>query len=86
MSILKISTRQVKAARELLAWSQEALAEKSGVSIPTIRRLEAKDGDLGGLPETRAKIIAALETAGIEFDGGGLGVWLMLPKAKRKPK
>jgi transcriptional regulator with XRE-family HTH domain len=32
----------------LLAWSQTALAEKSGVSLPTIMRLEAQDDELGG--------------------------------------
>jgi predicted transcriptional regulator len=87
VSIEKLSIRQVKAARELLAWSQQALANKSGVSLPTIQRLEAQDGDLGGREETRGKIIAALEKAGIEFiapDDGGSGV--RLRKAKRKSR
>jgi predicted transcriptional regulator len=85
MSIEKLSIRQVKAARELLAWSQETLAEKSGVSLPTIQRLEAKSGELGGREETREKIYAALEKAGIVFideNGGGSGV--RLRKAGRK--
>src|SRR5208282_1281125 len=43
-SILKVSIRQVKAARALLAWSQEQLATAADVSIPTIKRLEAQDG------------------------------------------
>jgi transcriptional regulator with XRE-family HTH domain len=59
--------RQIKAARALLAWSQEKLADMSGVSIPTIKRLEADDGELGGRTETRAKIIAAIEGAGVSF-------------------
>ncbi len=70
MSILKISIRQIKAARSLLDWSQERLAEASGVSLPTIRRLEAVDGDLGGRKDTADKIIAALEAVGIEFGNG----------------
>ena len=78
-SILKVSIRQVKAARALLAWSQEQLATEADVSIPTIKRLEAQDGPLGGRRETGSKIRAALEAAGVEFieeNGGGPGVRL----------
>ncbi len=70
MSIRKVSIRQVKAARALLEWSQEQLAAASGVSIPTVKRLEAQSGDLGGRDETAAKIVAALEAAGVEFTNG----------------
>jgi predicted transcriptional regulator len=78
-SILKVSIRQVKAARSLLAWSQEELAAAADVSIPTIKRLEARDGPLGGRDETGMKICSALESAGIQFideNGGGPGVRL----------
>lgn len=78
-SILKVSVRQVKAARSLLAWSQAELASRSGISEPTIKRLEAVDGDLGGRSDTGGKIVAALEAAGVEFipeNGGGAGVRL----------
>ena len=74
-----VTTRQVKAARALLGWSQGDLAERSAVSEPTIARLEAEDGSLGGRPETVTKIISALAAAGIEFipeNGGGPGVRL----------
>ena len=67
---LMITTRHIKAARALLAWSQETLAERSGVSIPTIKRLEAEDGALGGRAETSEKIRTALQAAGIEFTNG----------------
>jgi transcriptional regulator with XRE-family HTH domain len=78
LSILKISVRQIKAARALLDWSQERLAEASGVSIPTIRRLEAADGDLGGRKDTGEKITAALQAADVVFkdNGDGVGVYL----------
>jgi transcriptional regulator with XRE-family HTH domain len=78
-SILKVSIRQIKAARALLAWSQEQLAVAAEVSIPTIKRLEADDGPLGGRDETGAKIRQALENGGVEFlseNGGGPGVRL----------
>ena len=77
MSIRKVSIRQIKAARALAGWSQERLAEASGVSIPTIKRLEAVDGEVGGRPETGDALVAALEKAGVEFireNGGGAGV------------
>src|ERR1700727_2545699 len=86
MSILKVSIRQIKAARALLAWSQEQLAAAAGVSTPTIKRLEAQDGPLGGRDETGAKIRSAMEIAGIEFleeNGGGPGVRLRKRTLKR---
>jgi predicted transcriptional regulator len=86
LSIPKVSIKQIKAARGLLGWSQEAIANASGVSIPTIKRLEAAGGDLGGRPETGEKIIAALEKAGVEFLDDGQGVRVNPPKAKRKSK
>ncbi|WP_349644184.1 helix-turn-helix domain-containing protein [Bradyrhizobium sp. SUTN9-2] len=82
MSILKVSIRQVKAARALLGWSQDDLAASAGVSIPTIKRLEASDDTLGGRAETSSRILRALQTAGIEFieqNGGGPGVRLRKP-------
>jgi transcriptional regulator with XRE-family HTH domain len=79
VSIRKVSIRQIKAARALLAWSQGDLARASNVSEPTIKRLEANDGEIGGRSETAQKIRAALEAAGVEFipeNGGGAGVRL----------
>jgi transcriptional regulator with XRE-family HTH domain len=86
MSILKVSIRQVKAARSLLAWSQEQLAAAANVSVPTIKRLEAQDGPLGGRNETGMKIRSAFEAAGIEFideNGGGPGVRLRKRQQKK---
>jgi predicted transcriptional regulator len=85
-SIPKVSIRQIKAARALLAWSQEQLAAAADVSIPTIKRLEAQDGPLGGRSETGSKIRSALEAAGVEFideNGGGLGARL---RKRQRPK
>jgi predicted transcriptional regulator len=63
----------------LLGWSQIDLSRQSGVSEPTIKRLEAQAGDLGGRAVTAWKIVSALEAAGVEFiteNGGGPGVRL----------
>jgi predicted transcriptional regulator len=84
-SILKVSIRQIKAARALLAWSQEQLALAADVSIPTIKRLEAQDGPLGGRSETGAKIKQALERAGVEFlDENGSGPGVRMRKGNKK--
>ncbi|TIN30354.1 MAG: helix-turn-helix transcriptional regulator [Mesorhizobium sp.] len=79
MSILKVSIRQVKAARALLGWSQADLSIASSISEPTIKRLESADGELGGRQDTADAICRALEEAGVEFipeNGGGAGVRL----------
>lgn len=70
MSIRNVSIPQIKAARALLGWSQEKLAKVSGVSEPTIKRLEAEGGELGGWESTQEKILAAFKKAGIEFTNG----------------
>jgi len=78
-SILKVSIRQIQAARALLDWSQNQLALAAQISLPTIKRLEAQDGLLGGRDDTGSKIRIALERGGVEFideNGGGAGVRL----------
>lgn len=60
---------QLRAARALLSWSQEKLAEAAGVSLPTIKRLEPGDGMLATRVETMEKLRRALESAGVEFIG-----------------
>jgi len=86
-SIRKVSIRQIKAARALLGWSQDDLARAAEVSIPTIKRLEASDGALGGRCQTAEKIVGGIMAAGVEFideNGGGPGVRLRkAPKQKR---
>jgi predicted transcriptional regulator len=79
LGVQLVTTRQIKAARALLAWSQADLARHSGVSEPTVARLESIDGELGGREKTAGKMRKALESAGIDFiaeNGGGPGVRL----------
>ena len=83
-----LTTRQIKAARALLGWSQGDLAQYSSISEPTIARLKSVDGQIAGRPNTADKIRTALEKAGIEFideNGGGPGVRLRKrPRVKSK--
>jgi len=79
VTIQNVSNRQIKAARALVGWSQEHLTAASGVSLPTVKRLESTDGLLGGRQVTRDRLIAALARAGIIFideDDLGPGVRL----------
>ena len=71
VSIQNVSNRQIKAARALVGWSQEHLTAASGVSLPTIKRLESADGLLGGRANTRERLLSALAAAGIIFIDGG---------------
>jgi transcriptional regulator with XRE-family HTH domain len=69
----------VKAARALLGWSQEDLARASGISLPTVKRLEAVDGLIGGRANTATQIVDALRAAGVLFleeNNEGAGVRL----------
>lgn len=65
------SPRQIHAARIALDWTQTDLCKAAGVGIATIKRLEFnhRDGDLAQIMQynTLAKIVSALEAAGIEF-------------------
>ena len=74
-----IISTQLRAARMLLTWDQKDLAEASGVSLPTIKRMEGSKGLVRGHAENVWKVQRALEDAGIIFideNGGGPGVRL----------
>ncbi len=64
-----VSTQQIKAARMLLSWDQVELARHASVGVATLRRIEANQGEAVGGLGTVAKIVSALEGAGIEFLG-----------------
>jgi len=66
-----ITAAQLRAARALLGIDQRQLAKLSGLSVPTIQRMEASDGVVRGNVDSLMKLIAALESAGIELIGDG---------------
>jgi transcriptional regulator with XRE-family HTH domain len=66
-----ISAAQLRAARALLGVDQRRLAELSGLSVPTIQRMEASDGTIRGNVDSLMKLIAALDAAGLEVIGEG---------------
>lgn len=78
-----ITAAQMRAARALLNIDQRELAERSGLSLPTIQRMEASDGVVRGNVTSLMKLVDALAGLDIELIGdnaasssGGRGVRL----------
>lgn len=66
-----MTAAQMRAARALLGIDQKTLAELSGLSIPTIQRMESSNGNVRGVVDSLTRVVAALESAGIELIGDG---------------
>ena len=64
-----ISAAQLRAARALLGIDQKTLAQMAGLSLPTIQRMEASDGNVRGVVGSLTKIVEAIEAAGVELIG-----------------
>ncbi len=74
-----ITGEQVRGARAMARMEQADLANKAGVSVDTIKRLERTVGPISANVATMAAIVDVLEAAGVEFipeNGGGPGVRL----------
>lgn len=81
-----ITASQLRAARALLGIDQRELAQRCGLSLPTIQRMEASEGVIRGTVDSLMKLVDALAGAGIELIGegavsssGGRGVRLKVP-------
>jgi transcriptional regulator with XRE-family HTH domain len=81
-----ITAAQLRASRALLGLDQRKLAELSGLSLPTIQRMEASEDVIRGNVDSLMKLVGALDAAGIELisdnavsSGGGRGVRLKAP-------
>jgi transcriptional regulator with XRE-family HTH domain len=66
-----ITAAQLKAARALLGIDQRTLADASGLSLPTIQRMEASEEVIRGNVDSLMKLIAALDAAGVELINEG---------------
>lgn len=84
--LIVITSMQMRAARALLGIDQKTLAELSGVSLPTIQRMEASGGVVRGVVDSLTKVVDALNRAGVDLigdnarsEGGGRGVRLKEP-------
>jgi len=66
-----ITATQLRAARALLGIDQRELAQRCGLSLPTIQRMEASEGVIRGTVDSLVKLVDALAGAGIELIGEG---------------
>lgn len=62
-----ITAAQMRAARALLGIDQQTLADLAGVSLPTIQRMEASEGNVRGVVDTLTKVVTAFDRAGVEL-------------------
>ena len=77
-----ITAEQIRAARSLLRWSAQDLANISGIGFRTIQRFESEHGVPGSRSRNLVAIRKVLEDAGVVFidqNGGGPGVRLKDP-------
>ena len=88
-----ITSGQMRAARALLGIDQRDLAQRAGLSLPTIQRMEASDGVVRGNVDSLMKLVGALAANGIELIGegatsnvGGRGVRLLNDGASAKKR
>jgi transcriptional regulator with XRE-family HTH domain len=84
-----ITAAQMRAARALLGMDQKTLSQKAGVSLATIRRMEASEGNVRGITGSLNRVVEAPTDPGIEpvgeemrSDGGGRGVRMRQPEPR----
>jgi transcriptional regulator with XRE-family HTH domain len=89
-----ITAAQLRAARVLLGIDQRRLAKLSGLSVPTIQRMEASETMVRGNVDSLVKLIHALNAAGIEMidegaasrsEGRGVRLRTKLEMTRRVP-
>ena len=79
-----LTSAQIRAARALIRWSAQELANASSVGVTTIRRAELTESETKLTRANDQAIRRALEAAGVEFidaEGGGPGVRLQLSQS-----
>jgi transcriptional regulator with XRE-family HTH domain len=84
-----IAGSQMRAARALLGIDQRELAKRSGLSLPTIQRMEASERSVRAVVDSLEKVLNAFAHAGVELivDGApsaGLGRGVRLIERLKK--
>jgi transcriptional regulator with XRE-family HTH domain len=64
-----LTSEQIRAARELAHWDQAELAQRSGLALSTIRRIEERSGDLKVQPLTFSALLRTFASVGIDLVG-----------------
>jgi transcriptional regulator with XRE-family HTH domain len=82
-----LQVAQIRAARALLGWRQDDIAQAAKISVATIRRIESQEELSTGNVSTLLKIQGAFEEAGVQFvdedETGGFGVRMAKKKKRR---
>lgn len=78
-----ITARQSRAARALLGWTQETLADRAQVALTALKRLES-DNRLEVYETTRDQVRRALEAAGIVFLSTDRGQGVLLVNGREE--
>ena len=79
-----LTSAQIRAARALIRWSAQQLADASAVGVTTIRRAELTASETKLTRVNDQAVRRALEAAGVEFidaEAGGPGVRLRLSRS-----
>jgi predicted transcriptional regulator len=77
-----VTIPQIRAGRALVDWSQQDLANRAGVGVATMKRIEA--GTVPLSTEYQGKIIAAFKTEGVEFLSDNAGLYGVLHRSSNK--
>ena len=64
-----LTGQQIRMARSALKWSARELAERTGLAMKTIQRIEATDNTPASYSSTLTDLKSCFESAGIEFIG-----------------
>jgi transcriptional regulator with XRE-family HTH domain len=88
--LMPLTGDQLRAARALLRWSAADLAERAGVSLPTVQRLESAAGTAGARVSTVEALEKALEQAGVIFipegdEGAGVRLARSAKRLRTRP-
>lgn len=78
-----ITARQIRAARALLGWTQETLADKALVSLTALKRLESEN-DFKVHESTSDQVRKALESVGIVFLNSDHGEGVMIVRDPKR--
>lgn len=80
-----ITAPQTRAARALLGWTQEMLADRAAVSLTALKRMESINGERV-FESTTDRVRRALEAAGIVFINSGPHIGVMIDVSQRKSR
>jgi len=81
---MSVTQEACRAGRALLGWSMRDLAERAGISLGAVNRLEG--GETASRGATAAKILAAFAAEGVELvaEGGRTGALLVYARRSEK--